>query len=96
MTSDTASQDGRPGGELVPFPGAPERDTGYEIEPDVLEGEIVDDELPPSGPARAVHVVRVVVQHEHDDAGRAAPGIHPARRRRRRQAPVGLAHHGAV
>jgi S-DNA-T family DNA segregation ATPase FtsK/SpoIIIE len=65
MTSDTASQDGRPGGELVPFPGAPERDTGYEIEPDVLEGEIVDDELPPSGPARAVHVVRVVVQHEH-------------------------------
>ena len=53
-----------PRGELVPFPGVPEPYPGCEIEPDVLEGEIVDDPAP-SGPARVVHVVRVVAQHEH-------------------------------
>jgi DNA segregation ATPase FtsK/SpoIIIE, S-DNA-T family len=69
MTSDTTSRDADtgPGGELVPFPDAPAvpaPDTGYEIEPDIIEGEIVDDP-PPTGPARVVHAVSVVVQHEH-------------------------------
>ena len=46
-----------PRGELVPFPG-------YEIEPDVIEGVVVD-EPPPSAPARVVRVVQVAVQHPH-------------------------------
>ena len=37
---------------------------GQEIEPEIVEGEVVDDPAP-SGPARVVHVVRVVAQHEH-------------------------------
>ena len=45
-------------GELVPFPG------GYEIEPDVLEGEIVG-EPPPSAPAGWSASSSVVVQHPH-------------------------------
>jgi len=59
MTSEPTGrdEDGSPGGELVPFPG-----TDYEIEPDVLEGEIVDE---PTGPRRVIQAARVVVQHEH-------------------------------
>jgi S-DNA-T family DNA segregation ATPase FtsK/SpoIIIE len=45
------------GGELAPFPG-------YEIEPDVIDGVVVD-EPPPSAPAKVVRVVQVAVQHPH-------------------------------
>ena len=36
----------------------------HEVEPEIFEGEIVDDP-PPTGPARVVHAVRVVARHEH-------------------------------
>lgn len=48
--------DGQPARNLPAVRG------GREIEPDVIEGEIVP---PPGVPARAVQAVRVVVQHEH-------------------------------
>lgn len=52
-----------PDGELIPFPGG----DGEELEPQILEGEIVD-EVPPTGVRQVVHVAGVVVKHQHTQA----------------------------
>ncbi len=49
-------------GEPLTLPALP---AGGEVEPDVLEGEIVSEtDETPAVPLRAIHIVRVVVQHE--------------------------------
>jgi hypothetical protein len=51
-------------------PSAVARRSSAELEPDVIDGVVVD-EPPPSVPARVVHVASVIVQHEHTrSAGR--------------------------
>ena len=90
--------------EVVDFPGTPsgESEPGTvalpgpaEVEAEVVEGVVVDDAAPvvQSVVLRPVQVVRIVVQHEHTQDGRAASRVRPAGRCRGGQAVVGLAHH---
>ena len=51
-------------GEPAPVPAVR---PAWEVEPDVLEGVVVDD-APPSGPARVVHAARAAVRHERTHA----------------------------
>jgi DNA segregation ATPase FtsK/SpoIIIE, S-DNA-T family len=48
------------GGELVP------RGVPYEVDAEILTGEIVGDQAP--APVRVIHAVRVVARHEHSKA----------------------------
>ena len=68
--------DNGPGPEDGEARNLPAVRAAHELEPDVVEGVVVDDPAP-SGPARVVHVVRVVVQHEQAKRARRHLGYIP-------------------